>query len=281
MKKINTEFKVGIFVVLGLIILSTIVFQIGGLNIFNANIYKLNVIFDFVSGVQRNSPVHFAGVAIGDVEDVEIFYNNNKNKTQVKLILRIKKEVKIPKDSLAYINTLGILGEKYVEIYPGKDRGNFLQNGDQIRGSNPVQMEKLTESLVDIVGDQKVRDSLKESFINFRIATENLRQTSETIKEIVLSVQQGQGTMGKLLTDKSIYDKTEGMIVNLDKSLQKTIMDLNTQLNELVSDLKHHPWKLFQKPPRIKAKKTTKKEKEKQESASEEEGNKGYIHKTP
>ncbi len=256
MKGVSIEFKVGLFVFIAILILSVIVFQIGGINIFNRNTQKLNVIFDFVNGVSRDAPVHVAGVAVGDVKNVEIFYHHEKKKTQVQLHLMLKNSVKIPKDSVAYINTLGILGEKYVEIVPGDDRENFLRDGDFIMGNNPVQLEKLTESLVDIVGDQTVRDSLRESFYNMRVATENLKETTKVLNETVLSVKNGKGTLGKLINDDSIYNETEAMIVNLNGKLDKTITDLNIALNDLVKDLKLHPWKIFQKAPRVKKRRT-------------------------
>lgn len=272
MKGVSLEFKVGLFVVIAIGILSMIVFQIGGINLFNADVYKLNVIFDFVNGVSKDAPVHVAGVAVGDVKDVEIFYNSEKEKTQVQLHLLIKNKVMIPKNSVAYINTLGILGEKYVEIVPGDDRKNFLRDGDFIIGNNPVQLEKLTESLVDVVGDQTVRDSLKESFYNMRVATENLRETTEVLNEAVLNVKNGKGTLGKLMHDDSIYNETEAMIININEKLDKTITDLNLSLNDLIRDLKLHPWKIFQKAPRGK------KSKEKSSSKTRD-SNRGFIFK--
>ncbi|MCG2710730.1 MAG: MlaD family protein [Candidatus Omnitrophica bacterium] len=271
MKGVSIEFKVGFFVVSAIITLSILVFQIGGINIFNTNIYKINVIFDFVNGVSKDAPVHVAGVAVGDVKDVEIFYNNEKKKTQVQLHLIIKNSVKIPKDSVAYINTLGILGEKYVEIVPGEERKNFLREGDFIIGNNPVQLEKLTESLVDVIGDQTVRDSLRESFYNMRVATENLRQTTEILNVAMQNVKNGKGTLGKLMNNDSIYDEAEAMIVNLNEKLDKTITELNLSLNDLVKDIKLHPWKIFQKPPRVK-------KRGKEENSSEgENSNRGYL----
>ena len=271
MKGVSIEFKVGFFVIFAIVILSMIVFQIGGINIFNTDIQRLNVIFDFVNGVSKDAPVHVAGVAVGDVKDVEIFYNQEKKKTQVQLHLMIKNNIKIPSDSVAYINTLGILGEKYVEIVPGEDRKNFLRDGDFIIGNNPVQLEKLTESLVDVIGDQTVRDSLRESFYNMRIATENLRQTTEVLNETVLNVKNGKGTLGKLMNDESIYNETEAMIKNLNAKLDKTITDLNISLNDLIKDLKLHPWKIFQKAPKV-----TRKGKEKS-SKADENNNQGNI----
>lgn len=252
MKGVSIEFKVGLFVIVAIVALSIMVFQIGGINIFNRDIQKINVIFDFVNGVSKDAPVHVAGVSVGGVKDVTIFYDTDKKKTKVQLHLVLKNSVKIPSDSVAYINTLGILGEKYIEIVPGEDRENFLRDGDFIIGNNPVQLEKLTESLVDIVGDQTVRDSLRESFYNMRVATENLRETTEVLNVAVQNVKNGKGTLGKLMNDDSIYNETEAMIVNLNEKLDKTITDLNFSLNDLIKDLKLHPWKIFQKAPKEK-----------------------------
>ncbi len=281
MKGISLEFKVGFFVVVAILVLSIMVFQIGGINIFKTNRYTLNVIFDFVNGISKDAPVHVAGVSVGEVKDVEIFYDNTLLKTQVRLVLSINDTVKIPKDSVAYINTLGILGEKYVEIVPGEDKNNFLANDDFIIGNNPVQLEKLTESLVDVVGDQTVRDSLRESFYNMRIATENLRQTAEILNETMTEVKNGKGTLGKLLKDDSLYVKTETMITDLNQNLNKTVIDvneklnktitdLNISLNELTIDLKSHPWKLFQKPAaEVKTNKSIKKDKKSDKAKGE------------
>ncbi|MCP4649154.1 MAG: MCE family protein [PVC group bacterium] len=257
----STEFKVGIFVLLAIIVLSFIVFKIGGPDIFNTNRYQLDVVFDFVNGIGMDAPVHVAGVKVGKVETVEIFYSPQTQKTQVKLQFLVNNNVKIPIDSVAYINSLGILGEKYVEIVPGENRTDFLADGDTIIGNNPVQLEKLTESLVDIVGDQTVRDSLKQSFSNVRQATDNLLAVSITLNEVADEVKNGQGTIGRFINDDSIYMETEKMVINLNEKLEKTITDLNLQLNALIQDLKSHPWKLLHKPKTPKKKKSSKEKK--------------------
>ncbi len=278
MSKISIEFKVGVFVLIAIIILAVIIFQIGGINIFSGNMYKLCIIFDFVSGIEVDAPVHVAGVSVGLVKDVEIFYNPKENKTQVRVELALKKDVRISKDSVAYINTLGILGEKYVEIVPGEDRVNFLNDGGILVGHNPVRLEKLTESLVDIVGDQTVRDSLRQSFYNARQTTENLLATSEALNEVMAGIKNGQGTIGRFVNDDSIYVETEKMIVNLNEKLDKTITDLNNELNSLVQDLKKHPWKLFRKPPRQPKSAASSAKKLKKRSSSSG-SNKGVIYK--
>ena len=257
----SIEFKVGIFFIIAMTILSFIVFKIGGPDLFNRNMYHLNVIFDFVNGIDIDAPVHVAGVKVGKVERVEIFYNPKMKKTQVCLDLLVKNSVKISIDSITYINSLGILGEKYVEIVPGENRTDFLSEGDSLTGNNPVQLEKLTESLVDIVGDQTVRDSLKQSFTNVRLATDNLLEVTTILNGLANDMKTGQGTIGRFISDDSVYVETEKMVMNLNDNLDKTIKDLNISLNEVINDIKIHPWKLFQKPKKdVSSTKKNKKE---------------------
>lgn len=299
MKNANVEFKVGFFVLLAMMLLAIIVFQIGGIKIFKADVYHLNVIFDFVSGIEMDAPVHVAGVSVGQVEDVNIDYGEADKGTRAVLSLAIKKGVLIPRDSSVYINTLGILGDKYVEIVPGKDRLKFAKDHDTMIGKSPVTLERLTESLADIVGDERVKasfretiynfeqatgalidivgdaqviDSFKRSIVNFEESTENLSQVSKRLLEITEEIQAGNGTVGRLIKDDSIYVQTEQMIVNLNHRLESTIKDLNKGLNEFIRDLKMHPWKLFVKPSQ---KKTNKK---KEVNDNFKQYNKGYLY---
>ena len=245
MKNLNIEFKVGMFVLSAIAIFFVIIFQIGGVDFFSAGKYDVHVVFDFVNGIEKSAPVHVSGVPVGTVNDVQIFYNQEQSNTQVRVSLKIKKDVKIPEDSIVYINTLGVLGEKFVEIVVGKDSGNILKDGDCLIGRNPVQLEKLTESLVDVVADQTVKNSLRQSFYNVKIATENLLLVSESLKQVSDSLTQGKGTLGKFINDDSIYLKTEKMVIGINK-----------QLSDLITDLKKHPWKLLRKPPRARNKST-------------------------
>ena len=246
----SIECKVGVFVILAIAILSMFVFQIGGDSLFKRDFYQLKVVFDFVNGISVAAPVHVAGVRVGEVTDVIIFFNAEAKRTQVRLVLQVKKHVRVPLDSVAYINTLGILGEKYVEIVPGADQENSLGNGGVITGNNPVQLEKLTESLVDIVGDQTVRESLRQSFSNVRNASDELHRTTAMLEEMVSHVKSGQGTIGRFVYDEAVYIETQKMITDLNANLNKTVIDLNVELTGLIQDLKSHPWKLLQKPPR-------------------------------
>jgi len=87
----------------------------------------ISVSFNDVSGLNRDDPVQMLGVKIGKVEKINL--KNN----QVIVNLRIDKEYLFPKDSQIVIESIGLLGEKAIKIYPGNSSLCFAP-GDTTRG---------------------------------------------------------------------------------------------------------------------------------------------------
>ena len=192
------ELKVGIFMLIGIAILFIIVFSIGDINLSKTG-YKIKVIFNFASGIGPTAPVRLAGVGVGQVQGIHIIYDEKEKRAKAELTAWINDDAKIGEDAEVTINTLGLLGEKYLEIFPGTMGKPILKNNDTIIGKDPVSMEKVTE---------------------------NLASLSDSIKVIVERLKNGEGTVGKLLTEDKIYDDLEAF----------------------VADIKAHPWKLLNKP---------------------------------
>ncbi|MBM3251532.1 MAG: MCE family protein [Candidatus Omnitrophica bacterium] len=201
----SVRLKVGAFVLVGLILLFIFVFLVGDFSVFQPG-NNIKVIFGFASGIKNASPVRLAGVDVGTVKDAKIFYDLNDKKTKVEVQLWIKNNINIPVDSKVWINTLGLLGEKYVEIIPGIDTVKFLANGDTIIGEDPVPVQEITRMAGEIAS--KLEESLG------------------ALKEIIRKINEGEGTIGKFVTDDEIYK----------------------DLELLVDDLKNNPWKLLHKP---------------------------------
>ncbi|OGX44749.1 MAG: hypothetical protein A3G38_02610 [Omnitrophica WOR_2 bacterium RIFCSPLOWO2_12_FULL_51_8] len=179
--KTKLEFKVGLFVFIGVVILSTFVLLIGKFETWTAG-YRVNFIFNFVNGVKLGAPVRFAGVDVGEVKDLKFFFDSIDAKTKVNIVCWIKKQVKIPMDSLVWVNTLGLLGEKYIEVMPGKDYANILPANQSLRGDDPVPMQEVTKLAKDIV----------------------LR-----IDEATAKIMRHEGTLGKLIFQDNIYNELE------------------------------------------------------------------------
>jgi len=191
------DLKVGLFVSIGLIIFFIIIFSIGDINIVRKG-YRIFTIFNFINGLGESAPVRLAGVNVGYVDNIRLYYDESAKRTKVKVSAWIRDDMRVEKDSRASINTLGLLGEKYLEITPGSAESGILKKNEQLIGHDPIMMDQLTEKL------------------------NNLADSANTV---MTGVKDGKGTIGKLLTDDTIYNDLEAF----------------------VKDIKAHPWKLFKK----------------------------------
>lgn len=230
--KSRVEARVGIFVFIALGILVYFVNKIGDLRLLNSG-YNLTVFFGFANGLKQNAPVRVAGVDSGEVRKINVYFDPQTKKTRVEISFWIKKDKQVPRDSKLMINTLGLLGEKYLEVIPGSDYANLFKDGDILLGEDPVSMEEIgnlgrriatkleesIESLNKVLKDEELR-------LSFKQAVGNLNQVSQELSLTLNKINKGEGTIGRFIYDDSLYQ-------NLDI---------------FVNDLKAHPWKLLFRP---------------------------------
>jgi len=188
--KTKLEMKVGIFVFVGLIILVIFVLSIGGVKTW-ASGYRVNFIFGFVNGVKTGAPVRFAGVDSGVVKSIKVYYDPKNLNTKVKINCWVNKNVHIPLDSKIWVNTLGLLGEKYVEIMPGNDYSKLLSEGQDLVGEDPLPMNDIMKTAKNI--------------------TDNV---NTGIQRIINK----EGTVGKLLYDDKVYNELEATVTDIRKN---------------------------------------------------------------
>ena len=221
------ELKVGIFVFVGIIILVIFVLMIGDFRLINPG-YMFKVSFGFANGVTMSAPVRLSGVEVGEVKGVHIGYDEQTKKPLVLIDVWVKKDAHIPMDSRVWVNMLGILGEKYIEIIPGQNYKTLLKEGSLIVGEDPVSIQELTDLSREIalqVGETVKDVSLTLNKLN-TTTLDKLNITLDSLNSILTSVKQGKGTMGKLFFDDSLYNNIE----------------------EMFYDLKKNPWKLLHRP---------------------------------
>ncbi len=184
------EFKVGIFVFIGLLILTLFVLNIGDYKTLSSG-YEINFIFNFANGVKIGAPVRFAGVDVGEVKEINfILPSLDEAKTQVRITGSVKKTIKVPADSAVWVNTLGLLGEKYIEIMPGKDYSNLVSPKQSLVGVDPIPMQEVS------------------------VLAKNIAQH---LDESILGIKNKEGTLGKLLYDDKIYQELAALITDVRK----------------------------------------------------------------
>jgi phospholipid/cholesterol/gamma-HCH transport system substrate-binding protein len=189
------ELKVGVFVFIGLTILVIFVLSIGGFKTWSSG-YRVNIIFKFVNGVKLGAPVRFAGVDVGEVKKISLQPNSDNNCMDVCLNVWIRDTVRVPVDSTVWINTLGLLGEKYVEIMPGKDYVNTLQEDQCLIGVTPVASQELYSKAENILGNLDIG---------------------------IAKIVDKEGSLGKLLYDDKVYNELAAFVTDVRKNPWKLL----------------------------------------------------------
>jgi phospholipid/cholesterol/gamma-HCH transport system substrate-binding protein len=201
-----SEVRSGFLVMLTLGVFLTLLFLSGSFQMIKDN-YDIPVTFKYISGLQKNAPVHVAGFKVGKVTDIRFLGGEESG---VLVTCSVTKDVVLKKDAEAYINVAGFMGEMFIEFFSGSPSSPRLQPGERLKGTDPIPLMELVKR-----GSQ-----LLDQFENI----------SGNLKNLVTDMRDILGN------NKSELDQT---IKNLDET--------SGNLKEMTLDLKRHPWKLLRK----------------------------------
>ncbi len=193
----SQKFKVrlGLFIAGGLAVFVIAIFIIGKQDNLFDPVFKLTTTFYNVSGLEVGSNVRFSGINVGTVDNIKII-----NDTTVRVDMLIKKNVQqfIKKDCLAGIGSAGIIGDRILIITQGSYDAPLIKDGEDIESKEPVETEAIMESM--------------------QITADNAAIISYQLAEIMININSGQGTLGRLIQDSSIAENIDRTIINLRKS---------------------------------------------------------------
>jgi len=242
MRNKRSEMWVGIFVVIGIVILVLMTMKIEKFQIGEKAGYLLHVYFDSVPGLDRNSPVRVAGVHVGNVEGIAL------EQGKAKVTFRVPQNIHLYKDAKAYIKSEGFLGEKYVEITPGTSGYPKMEpDGFVEQGAPPVDVEQLLSQMGSIGNDikgvtqplenvmktvdakkvEKMIDNFNKFSGQLTGLTQDSKETIQSVKnafsrleEIGNKVEKGEGTLGKLITDETIYQDAKETVETVKEAVE-------------------------------------------------------------
>ncbi|MDD4149221.1 MAG: MlaD family protein [Bacteroidales bacterium] len=191
------KFKVrlGLFIIGGLTLFVAAIFIIGKQQNLFDSVFKVSANFYNVSGLQVGNTVRFSGIPIGVIDNIQII-----NDSTAKVDMLIKKDYKkfIKSDSKATIGSEGIIGDRLITISQGASDSPSIKHGQMISSVEPVETD-------EIMADMQV------SVSNIAIITNELA-------EIMIKINKGEGTIGRLLQDSTIAENLDMTILNLRKS---------------------------------------------------------------
>jgi len=225
MKK-KIEIYVGIFVFIGLIMLAVMIIGFGRQK-YSGRHYIIYSVFNFVSGIIKDAPVRYAGVDVGRVMNIVLFENKDQL-TKVRIKLAIKQGAKIKKGSKAFINSLGMVGEKYIEILPGRNETSILKPGDTIYSIDPIAIEDIMLTLKKVLNglestlvsvnhiiNAEAQDNIKASIVNIKEFSMDADKLAKKLNSIVNQINNDKSTVGKLIYSQDLYNELLGLIKGL------------------------------------------------------------------
>ena len=179
----------------GLVIL--IALGIGAMAIFTLNqrfafFHERYIIYAFVptaNGLRQGGLVQVGGQLAGTVKDIEFLAVDNDTLHNLRIILEIDKELQdqVRSDSRGQLKTQGLLGDKVLDITPGTLKGQELGDGDTLAMSDALDYERVIAQASAAVGD--------------------MVQLTKDLREITGGIVRGEGTLGMLVTNRSLYDE--------------------------------------------------------------------------
>ena len=235
--KVSTEAKVGILVLVGIILLFFMSFRVSRLERIKGEIYT--ALFPSVSGLVVNANVEVAGVPVGKVEEIGL------EQGMAKVWMKIG-QVQLHRDAEAVVKTHGVLGDKYIEIKPGSPDVPLLPPGSTIVNAQAAPdmdqlfvslesaaqgMAELGRSLQEAIGGEEGQMAVKEIISNLHVASAGLKDVVQdnkgkvnnivaNLEDITAKVKEGEGTLGKLVSDEEFYDEAEKTMNKLQKAAE-------------------------------------------------------------
>lgn len=178
------EIKIGIFIGVALFIVAAFIFVVGDLSVlFKKHGYSLLVSYDSAAGLEKRALVRMAGVKVGYVKDIRL------KGSKAEVVLNIDYGIKVPRGSKATLASLGLLGEKHIEILPGEEP-DFCQPGETIEGIPPISFDQMGTLLLSIGNEfREIARSFgellggEEEKANVKATLQNLSSFSEDLKE--------------------------------------------------------------------------------------------------
>ncbi len=217
--------RLGAFIVVTLAVLAGGVFIIGSKQYLFQSTYKLRAQFDNVAGLAEGADVQLGGVHSGTVTVILLPTRPGEKVSVVMEMARSTREI-IKQDSVASIETEGLLGNQYLAVSFGSAGQGDVKDGQIIQSIPPLEMADLLKRTSGIL------NSSQQAILNVTQATAHLNGVSAKIDS-------GQGTVGALVNDKQLYRNLEKTTLSLDATMLQAQAGV-TAFRENMDALKHN-----------------------------------------
>ena len=240
------ELRVGVFVLVGLVIIALGILYVTGASSWGAK-YTLKTYLPEAENLQAGAPVTLDGVPVGNVKQMNINRHPSDPMHSIEIVMRVQSAYQpfIRSNSTASLATLGLLGQAYISISRGYT-GEVIQNNgvvtggpgkDVVAGGAQVEanVNALLKQVSDVVGAIRSGQGSAGKFIYDPSLYNKFNGVASHAESLVADVKAGKGSVGKLLVSDDLYNKFDASASHLE-SMTAAIQSQQGSLGKLVYD---------------------------------------------
>ena len=246
----SRNYVVGLFVSVGILLFAVGLFMIGDRRKLFSQDFEVVAEFKELGGLQDGANVKVGGMDAGEVIDIEV-PPQPQAKFRVRMRVLEKLHPVVRTDSVATIQTEGVLGNKFLKIDQGTPAGLVAPFGSTIPSREPFDFADLMQQIRDTVDQVKGKmdgvfasisstsENANELILSVRGDVENIIATSKKVSDdvqvITAGVRAGRGTVGRLFNDEKVADSASRAFRDFEKAAGNT-RDISQQFTQILSE---------------------------------------------
>ena len=250
---------VGAFVVAGILLFGAGLFLIGNRRMLFTDTFEVYAEFANIAGLQDGAKVRVAGMDAGEVQSIHVPPGPS---APFRVNLRIREDLHpiIRVDSVATIQTDGLVGNKFVQVDAGTDQAAIVPASGTIHSREPFDLSAMLQRMsetVDLVTNTieelkggldealgSVTDTAKQAQVlmsdlgtEARTIMASAHKVSGDLTAIVSNARAGKGTVGKFLNDDALYTSAKSLMADAEKAVAN-LREASTEAKAAVADFR-------------------------------------------
>jgi phospholipid/cholesterol/gamma-HCH transport system substrate-binding protein len=250
---------VGAFVIGGLLLFAVGLFLIGDRRMMFSDTFEVYAEFSEIAGLQNRAGVRVAGMNAGEVEAIHL-PSSPSAKFRVKLRVREDLHQLLRLDSVASIQTDGLVGNRYVQVDSGTDASPIVEERGTIQSREPFDLadmfQRMTETIdlvTTTIKDVKVgvdaaltavsttatdaQTLIRDIGTEVRAITASSQKVTADLQVIVAGVRQGKGSLGKLANDDAFYERVKGIAAEAERAVSN-LREASESAKDAITDFR-------------------------------------------
>ena len=216
-KDTSNKMRLGIFISVGIVIFTAAIYFIGERQQLFRSTFRLSGVFKDVAGLQIGNNVRLSGINVGTVDNITIISDTT---VKVEILIDEKARKFIKKDAIASIGSEGLMGNKALVISPGTGDKKRIEDNDVMKTSPPLSMDDI--------------------LLTVKTSMENTASITNDLALITKNIQEGKGTIGRLIMDKSWMEDFEITFTNLKRGSTefRILMEKANDIDDVLLSIK-------------------------------------------